>query len=180
MRGVGAAAVAAAVTVVLAGCGGTGGHAAAKAPTEKPAVPAEKRTMPHETVRGDVLAASAAGGFGRPEFRAYSGRLGDCAVSAFAATEADPDPKAVTEVAAELKARGWAQEEHRAESGSEVWLLKKGGWNGDLVTGAAAREEAAIDLPADRQGEAADFHGLTFFASVPGCGHDFTTAPASP
>jgi hypothetical protein len=177
MRGVGtvlSATVTAVVVVALAGCGSGGGGGSA-APTESKVsvAGAGERTVTVSVVQGDVRAAVAAGGFGRPEFGKKTSsamRARPCQVAARVRTRTAPDRNAAERVIAELKKRGWTATEPMVDKGSIGWAVDRAGWALTVFAGEVSAREMSSALPAEEADGAREFKGVTFYGFGRACG----------
>ncbi|MGX1907546.1 hypothetical protein ACWIID_01570 [Streptomyces phaeochromogenes] len=128
--------------VLLAGCGGGTGDGGSKSPGPKgssaSATSAKETRLSRGTVRRNVRAAAAAGGFDRVVDRA--GTSAGCRVIAAVPTDGEPKAAAVSKVVADLKGRGWEQVFRKAEDGGFTWLLTRANWSMYVVTRAPSKE----------------------------------------
>ncbi len=180
MRGVGAAVAACLAAGALTGCGGgqSGGAAAESGASGGPAAAADEVTVTPAAVRGDLRAAAAAGGFGRPRFVDNEAveRMGPCYVLAQVRTTAKPDRKAVAEVVAALKARGWGEVARTSESAGDGWGLEKAGWTLSVLAGAMSKEQILAARPDAGPEEGVEaFSGLYLDGFALDCGSASTT-----
>lgn len=177
MREVGAAVAACVAAVVLTACGGGGSGDGAEEPEGSGG--SAGVTVTPAAVRGDIRAAAAAGDFGRPRFIDNEAvrRMGACSVLGQVRTAAKPDLKAVTEVVAALKARGWRELTRTADPLGDGWILEKERWSLSVMAGAMTKEQVLAARPAAGRPENAEaFSGL--FLS--GLGRDCGAASATP
>ncbi|MFJ4789555.1 hypothetical protein [Streptomyces sp. NPDC088794] len=167
MRGVGtvlSTAVTVVVAVALAGCGGGDGDGGGGSKGKASAVDAGERTVTVAAVQGDVRAAVAAGGFGRPAFadeRSATMRRHPCQVAARVRTHTAPDRKAAERVVAELTDRGWTAEEPFVDESGIAWALDRDGWTLSVIAGDAYPQEMWAALPPE-DGDGG-FEGVAFF-----------------
>ncbi|TPQ17891.1 hypothetical protein [Streptomyces sporangiiformans] len=145
MRGVVLTAGAVVAAVLLVGCGGGAGDGASEPPRPSgggaSASPVEESTLSRRTVRRDVWAAAAAGGFGDIDDR--GGTPAPCRLIAAVRTDDEPEPAALAKVVAELKDRGWEQVFRKAEDdGAVTWFLKRANWGTYVITRTASEQES--------------------------------------
>ncbi|MGW3283088.1 hypothetical protein ACWDR3_00410 [Streptomyces sp. NPDC001002] len=176
MRGVGTV-LSAAVTVVgvvaLAGCGGGGGGSAEPTESKVSVAGADERTVTVSAVQGDVRAAVAAGGFGRPAFadeRSATMRRHPCQVAARVRTHTAPDRKAVERVVAELKDRGWTADEPFADESGIGWGLDRDDWTLSVEAGETYSQEMWAALPPEEADMDGEFNWVVIFGFGGDCG----------
>ncbi|MFD9187950.1 hypothetical protein ACFWCA_06980 [Streptomyces phaeochromogenes] len=129
--------------VLLAGCGGGTGDGGSKSPRPKggsaSATSAKETRLSRGTVRRNVRAAAAAGGFDRVVDRA--GTPARCRVIAAVPTDDVPKAAALAKVVADLKGRGWEQVFRKPEAGGVTWLFTKANWGLYVFTTAPSKED---------------------------------------
>ncbi|MFF5005003.1 hypothetical protein ACFY3G_19530 [Streptomyces phaeochromogenes] len=129
--------------VLLAGCGGGTGDGGSKSPRPKgssaSATSAKETRLSRGTVRRNVRAAAAAGGFDRVVDRA--GTPARCRVIAAVPTDDVPKAAALAKVVADLKGRGWEQVFRKPEDGGVTWLFTKANWGLYVFTTAPSKED---------------------------------------
>jgi hypothetical protein len=166
--------------VVLTGCGGGSEQASGQVP--KPggssAAAAARATTARDTVREDVRAALAEGGFEAPQTADTPTDGPGCELYAVVRTDGRPDRDAVAEVAGELRDLGRRGERRTALADAEGRGMEKNGWTLMMVAGSLSEAALPDGLATAGNGTAAMFAGLSFRGIGRDCGSG--AAAASP
>lgn len=129
--------------VLLAGCGGGTGDGGSKSPRPKGSASsgtsAKETKLSRDTVRRNVRAAAAAGGFDRIVDRA--GTPARCRMIAAVPTDGVPKAAALAKVVADLKDRGWEQVFRKPEGDGVTWLFTRANWGLYVFTTAPSKED---------------------------------------
>lgn len=170
MRGAGTTTAVIVGVLVLTGCGGENTASGREAGGERAtAVAADPATRTVEELREDIRAAVAAGNLKPLRFVADEELISACEVGAVVRSGA-PEKRAVADVVAALKVRGWRERRHSLSAANDAWqFLKEDKWVLTLVAGRVSEKVVSFGPAADQPGRAEPFQGMVLRGLGP-CG----------